>query len=482
MGYFDYTLEPRRAILFEDVKSNYASIECNQLGLDPLTTSLCVMSRADNSNGLILAASPTFKKVFGRSNVGRSYELPFYPETGKFNYRRWDETHRDFYGQVEPPSPEYVQIIEDWARKTYIVPPRMGLYIKSNIKVLKILATFTSMAEIHPYSIDESFLDVTESLDFFFPDESDYYQKMDKMAQMIQRTVYHQTGLYITIGMGDNPLLAKLAMDNYAKHNDNMRALIRYEDVEEKVWSIEEMTDFWGIGERIKRNFAKIGIHSIRELANADPDFIKREMKTIGLQQFFHANGIDETSIYDHYSKASTSFGNSQILPRDYTRQEEVEIVLKEMCEQVAVRLRKAKKECVNISFFVGFSMKEPRPTISASRKIDPTNSTVELQNTVIRLFRERYEGGSVRNIGISANGLIDAPFHLISLFENADDDKEIEWQRQEEKIQDAIDAIRQKQGFMSIQKATVLKAGSRAIARSKLIGGHSAGGLEGLE
>lgn len=482
MGYFDYSLEPRRAILFEDVKSNYASIECNQLGLDPLTTSLCVMSRADNSNGLILASSPTFKKVFGKSNVGRSHELPFYPETRKFNYRRWDETHRDFYGNVEAPNPEYVKFIEDWARITYIVPPRMGLYIQSNIKVLKILAIFTSMAEIHPYSIDESFLDVTESLDYYFPDVKDYYEQMDKMAQKIQRAVYHQTGLYITVGMGDNPLLAKLAMDNYAKHSKNMRALIRYEDIEEKVWSIKEMTDFWGIGERTKRNFEKIGIRSIRELANANPDFIKREMKTIGLQQFFHANGIDETSIFDHYSKASTSFGNSQILPRDYTHQGEVEIVLKEMCEQVAVRLRKAKKECVNISFFVGFSMKEPKPSVHASRKIDPTNSTSEIQKIVLQLFRERFEGGAVRNIGISANGLIDAPFRMISLFESREDDQEILKQKQDERLQEAIDTIRQKQGFTSIQKGSILKAGSRAIARSKLIGGHSAGGLEGLE
>ncbi|SBW29582.1 ImpB/MucB/SamB family protein [Lactococcus lactis subsp. lactis] len=481
MGYFDYSLEPRRAILFEDVKSNYASIECRERGLDPLTTSLCVMSRSDNSMGLILASSPMFKKVFGKSNVGRSHELPFYPQTRKFNYSRWDKTHRDFYRNVEPPSDEYIRFIEDWAKKTYIVPPRMGLYIQSNIQVLKLFATFTSMAEIHPYSIDESFLDVTESLDYYFPDETDYYKKMDLMAQKIQRTIYHQTRLYVTIGMGDNPLLAKLAMDNYAKHSQNMRALIRYEDVEEKVWSIQEMTDFWGINVRTKRNFEKIGIHSIRELANANPDLIKREMKTIGLQHFFHANGIDETSIHDQYQKASTSFGNSQILPRDYTRQEEVEIVLNEMCEQVAVRLRKEKKEATSLSFFVGFSAKEPRPTIHVSRKIDPTNATVEIQRTVLQLFRERFEGGAVRSVGISANGLIDAPFRLISLFDGVEDDKEIQRQHQEEKIQEAMDTIRKKQGFTAIQKATILKRGSRAIERSKLIGGHSAGGLEGL-
>lgn len=115
----------------------------------------------------------------------------------------------------------------------------------------------TSIDEIHAYSIDESCLDVTESLDFFFPEITDKYEQMDKLTQLLQRKIYHQTGLYVTIGMGDNPLLAKLAMDNYAKHNKNMRALIRYEDVPTKIWLITDMTDFWGINVRteVRLNF-----------------------------------------------------------------------------------------------------------------------------------------------------------------------------------------------------------------------------------
>jgi len=119
------------------------------------------------------------------------------------------------------------------------------------------LREITSIDEIHTYSIDESCLDVTESLDFFFPEITDKYEQMDKLTQLLQRKIYHQTGLYVTIGMGDNPLLAKLAMDNYAKHNKNMRALIRYEDVPTKIWLITDMTDFWGINVRteVRLNF-----------------------------------------------------------------------------------------------------------------------------------------------------------------------------------------------------------------------------------
>ena len=80
-GYFDYSREPRSDIAFIDMKSFYASVECVERGLHPLKTSLCVMSRADNSAGLILASSPIFKKVFGKSNVGRAYGLPFDVQT-----------------------------------------------------------------------------------------------------------------------------------------------------------------------------------------------------------------------------------------------------------------------------------------------------------------------------------------------------------------------------------------------------------------
>ena len=102
--YFDYSLEPRRAILFQDVKSNYASIECVQRNLNPLTTSLCVMSRADHSKGLTLASSPTFKKVFGMKNVSRASDLPFLIETRKFNYPQWYRTHTDIHGQRTEPT------------------------------------------------------------------------------------------------------------------------------------------------------------------------------------------------------------------------------------------------------------------------------------------------------------------------------------------------------------------------------------------
>ncbi|HFI0551853.1 TPA: DNA polymerase, partial [Streptococcus suis] len=117
MGYFDYSREPKSDIAFIDMKSFYASVECVERGLHPLKTSLCVMSRADNSNGLILASSPMFKKVFDKRNVGRVYDLPFDIHTRKFSYYNAKRQGIEI-------TPEYVQFVEEWAKVTFIVPPR----------------------------------------------------------------------------------------------------------------------------------------------------------------------------------------------------------------------------------------------------------------------------------------------------------------------------------------------------------------------
>lgn len=165
MGYFDYSREPRADIAFVDMKSFYASVECVDRGLHPLKTSLCVMSRAENASGLILASSPTFKKVFGKSNVSRAYDLPFDVHTRKFSYYNAKR-------QGLPTTPEYVAFIENWAKATWIVPPRMSRYIEKNLEIQHIFQNYGSIEDILPYSIDEGFIDLTSSLNYFIPDKS----------------------------------------------------------------------------------------------------------------------------------------------------------------------------------------------------------------------------------------------------------------------------------------------------------------------
>lgn len=115
MGIIDYSKEPVSDIAFVDMKSFYASIECVERGLNPLTTSLCVLSRDDHSNGLILASSPVFKQVFGRDNVGRTHELPFDIRTRKFSYQNAKRNGLSM-------TPDYIRYVEYWAKHSYIVP------------------------------------------------------------------------------------------------------------------------------------------------------------------------------------------------------------------------------------------------------------------------------------------------------------------------------------------------------------------------
>ncbi|MEQ8135988.1 excinuclease ABC subunit A, partial [Enterococcus faecalis] len=141
-----------------------------------------------------------------------------------------------------------------------------------------------------------------------------------------QRVIYNHMGLYVTIGIGDNPLLAKLALDNEAKNTPGFVAEWRYEDVQEKVWAISPITEFCGIGKRMAARLKMSGIESIYDLAHADPYLLKHRFGVMGLQLFAHAWGIDRSFLGEKRQVAKEkSFGNSQVLPRDYARKDQIE-------------------------------------------------------------------------------------------------------------------------------------------------------------
>lgn len=469
MGLIDYNLEPHSDIAFIDMKSFYASVECVERGLHPLTTSLCVLSNSESSGGLILASSPTFKEVFGKENVGRSYDLPFDIKTRKFSYYRAKK-------QGIKITDEYVRHVETWAKKTFIVPPRMSLYIQKNIEILKVLQDYVPDDDIHPYSIDEGFIDLTGSLNYFIKDKSiSRKEKLDTICAKIQRDIWLRTGVYSAIGMSNsNPLLAKLALDNEAKKTSTMRANWSYEDVETKVWNIPTLTSFWGIGDRTAKRLNKLKIYTIKDLANSNPDVLKKEFGVIGVQLWFHANGVDESKPSIPYKPKSKGLGNSQVLPKDYKFKNQIETVLSEMAEQVAIRLRRSKKKTTSVSISIGFSRFEEKKSINASMKVEPTQSTKELISHVLTLFRKKYTSGAVRSVAVRYDNLTDDNIRILSFFEDLE---EIE---KNERLEKTIDTIRDKFGFSSIQSGTNLMEGSRAKERSTLIGGH-AGGLDGI-
>lgn len=367
---FDYSKEPRKDVLCIDVKSFYASVECVERGLDSLKTMLIVMSGADNAGGLVLAASPMAKKVLGISNVTRKDEVPDHPEL-------------------------------------LTVPPRMNLYMKRNSEINNLLKRFVADEDHSVFSVDESFIDITASLKYFNCDTA------YRLAKIIQRVIYNHMGLYVTIGIGDNPLLAKLTIDNEAKNTTGFVAECRYEDVQEKVWAISPITEFCGIGKRMAARLKLSGIESIYDLAHADPYLLNHRFGVMGLQLYAHSWGIDRRFLGEKRQVAKEkSFGNSQVLPRDYARRDQVELVLKELSDQVATRLRNANCQTECVSIFVDYSKGQVDGLVRSGwrkqLKIARSNNTKVLTEHVLKLFRENYVPGmDIRNLGVSFGKLV---------------------------------------------------------------------------
>lgn len=439
----DYSKEPLHDILFIDVKSFYATVECAMRGWDPMETMLVVVSTADNTGeGLILASSPKAKEVLGISNVTRPDNLPNHPDLR-------------------------------------IVPPRMSLYIKENLKLNDIFREYVANEDLLIYSIDESILDVSRSLNLFYPDPHlSRYEKRRRLAKRIQQEAYEKMHLVLSIGIGDNPLLAKLALDVESKHNADHIAEWRYQDVPTKIWQIKKMTDFFGINYRTARNLYKLGIDSIRQLAHTDPDFLHNHFGVMGMQLFYHANGVDRTILSEASPRPTEkSISNNQVLPRNYVNQVEIEIVVKEMAEQVASRLRRhgCLTQCVHL--YIGVAHGETKESFSHQIKVPATDNTKELVAHCLMIFRKYYQGQAVRHLGISYSKLLYGKQKQLNLF------KEPEEEINQEKLDQIVDKIRGKYGFTAIIHATSLLDGARSIARAGLVGGHAggAGGLDGL-
>ena len=432
MNDYDYRFETKRVVFVIDTKSFYASVEAVARGLHPMKVPLVVVSKGPNvgGGGLVLATSPMAKKRYGlKHNVSRLKDLQGLPD-----------------------------LIQ--------VPPRMNHYIDINLAINKIYRQYVADQDWHPYSIDESLLDMTDTWEFFGPTPQ-------AVARKIQLDVHAQTGLYTTVGIGDNPTLAKIALDLYAKHDSSFIGDLHFETVPEKLWPINQLDRIWSIGHRTAHKLNQMGIYSMADLAHANPFRLRKVFgPQNGLRLYALAWGVDRTLIREKVVPASQSLGNSQILPRDYHKQREIELVIKEMAENLAIRLRKGGKLASNLSLYAGAASTSEYSSVKVSRNIEATQNTKELQDLAISLFREKYQGGAIRQIGISGNQLSDSSVKQLSLFESVEENQT---NKKQELLQKVIDEIRETFDFLSIQKASSLSEGSRVIYRNKLIGGHAA-------
>ena len=432
---YDYRYEPHRLIFMIDNKSFFASCEALQLGLNPMKAVLAVVSHQPHTNygsGLIMAASPLAKKKYGLTNVMRVRDLPTKKE-----------------------APDLI-----------LVEPHMNLYIKRSMQVLAIFQKYAADEDIHVYSIDESMIDMTKSWRLF---GNDPYL----VARKIQVEIKNKIGLYTTCGIGENPLLAKLAMDISAKHRCSMIDYWHYIDVPDTIWQIKDLEDVWGIGKRIAARLHRLHINNMYELAHTDPAILKNEFGVIGEQLFAISWGVDRSIISEKYFPIMKNYGNSQILNRDYTNQREIEIVLREIGEQVGARIRAHQLQAGCISLFVGFSKYEQdgsRKGFNVQQKICPTNDNDLLVDEILALFRKNWHGETVRALGVNCSRLEPDICQQLTFFVPASE------QIKKRTINITIDRIRKKYGFTSLVKASSLAKGATAIRRSSLVGGHNGG------
>lgn len=427
----DYSNEPHGVFFLIDNKSFYASVECAQRGLDPLEAPVVVLSEQENTNGgLILAASPVAKKMYGISNVSRQRDLP-----------KDDDL--------------------------LIVPPRMNLYIEKNLEINEIFRHYTQGIDCVPYSIDETILDLTYSWQLFGNNPIE-------VAKQIQATVRAQLGLYTTVGIGENPLQAKLALDLFAKHSPNLIGRLSYADYAEKIWPITKLSDVWSIGSRTEKHLHKMGIYSMKDLAHATPYMLKEEMGIIGTQLLALAWGIDRTDLEKPVRVKNDSLGNSQVLPRDYRKQDEIEVVIQEIGEQVAARLRKRHKQTMCVSLSIGYSYSSAEKTgrngFSQQVKVDPTSDNRILNRYLLRLFRKNWEGETVRNIAVSYGKLLATQDLQLNLFTS------VKKQEKHVMLEKTLDQIRNKFGTSALFFGHSLQHGGTMLERSGLVGGHNGG------
>lgn len=431
---YDYRYEPHRLIFMIDNKSFYASCEALRLGLNPMTACLAVMSRQPHSSfgsGLIMAASPMAKRKYGLVNVMRARKLP---------------PHKA-------------------APDLHLVEPHMNLYIKRSLEVLHIFEKYAAREDIHVYSIDESMIDMTKSWRLFGDDP---YLVGRKIQVDIRKTL----GLYTTCGIGENPLLAKLAMDISAKHRRSMIDFLHYIDVPDTIWRIPDLTDVWGINQRTAARLRHLGIHNMYELAHTHPQVLHQEFGVIGDQLFAMSWGVDRSIISHPYVPKSKSYSNSQVLGRDYRRQSEIEIVIREIGEQVAARIRAHGLRTSLIHLFIGFSLHDAvhRHGFSVQSKVTPTSLNSEIVAELMALFRRHWHGEIVREIGVDLGGLTPDVSQQLTFF--FPPQQQIKWRQ----FDRTIDQVRRRYGFTSLVKASSLLSGGTAIQRANLVGGHNGG------
>lgn len=452
---------PSRVYLAIDLKSFYASVECVDRGLDPLTTKLVVADLSRTDKTVCLAVSPALKAL-GVGGRDRLFQV----------YRK---VPRDSF---------------------LIAPPRMQKYIETSSTIFAIYAQYVAPEDIHVYSIDEAFLDITSYL-------KSYNMSPHELARTIVKDILGHTGITATVGIGENLYLAKIAMDIVAKHLPADADGVRIAELSEleyrkQLWTHIPLTDLWRIGQGTANRLSKLGIYTMGDLA---------KFSLTGHQKLYQVFGINAELLIDHawghepvtikdiksYQSKNHCLSSGQVLHRPYSSQEAL-VIIREMADALALELTEKSLVTDQVILDIGYAHSSIKSRLSSSplklskafsvhgskNLNDFTSSSKIITNAFLNLFEEISQPQlQVRRLNLTANHLFSnsamdtKPLKQLDFF--VDYQKTEHETEQQKRLQLATFSIQQRFGKNALLKGTNFRPGATMINRNQQIGGHRA-------
>ena len=502
---------PGRTYLAIDLKSFYASVECVERGLDPLTTHLVVADASRTEKTICLAVSPALK-AYGVPGRARLFEVV--QRVREVNAgRRMRAPGRELCGE----SWDAAALAADPALElSYITAvPRMAYYIAYSARIYEIYLQYIAPEDIHVYSIDEVFMDVTPYL-------ATYGLSARELAQKLVQEVLQRTGITATAGIGSNLYLCKVAMDIVAKHVKPDRNGVRIAALSEDsyrrlLWSHRPLTDFWRVGRGYAKKLEKYGLFTMGDIARCSlgkpEEFYNQELlyRLFGVNAELlidHAWGWEPCTMADikAYRPAAHSLGAGQVLQEPYPFSK-ARLVLREMAEQLALDLLEKHLVTGQVVLTVGYDRQNladparrvqyrgavttdfygrsvPKHAHGTANLSRPTASAQEIVRAVLDLFDRIVDSSLlVRRLTLAACHVVDektaaaaSRYEQLDLFTDyAAQQREQAALDRERHMQQAVLAIKHKYGKNALFKGMDLQEGATARSRNAQIGGHRA-------
>lgn len=494
-----------------DLKSFYASVECIERGLDPLTTNLVVADNSRTEKTICLAVTPSLKS-YGVPGRPRLFEVV--QKMREINATRlYNSRKHEFTGSSY--NKEELNANLDLKVDYIVAPPRMSFYMEYSTRIYNVYLKYIAPEDIHVYSIDEVFIDVTSYL-------NTYGLSAKELVQKIILDVLHETGITATAGIGTNLYLAKIAMDVVAKHIPADEHGVRIAELDEisyrkQLWEHKPLTDFWRIGRGYTKKLESVGLYTMGDIARCslgkEADYYNEDL----LRRMFgkntellidHAWGWEPVTITDikAYKPDNNSIGSGQVLHCG-TDFDKTKIIVREMTEMLVLDLVSKNLVTDQIVLTIGYDRENLLDSSRMSkykgefsfdqygRKIPKhahgtvnldsyTSSTNVIVKAVLDLFNRIVdENLLVRRINMSANHVIaeneakQDRYEQLNLFDMITEKENVDQEqlKKEKDIQKAVLDIKKKFGKNAILKGMSLQEGATAIDRNNQIGGHKA-------